>query len=199
MERNFSLKDNITLKKEVLNYLEELDQFNISFESLCNSVPRIKHIKDELFNIAQNSVNDKELMKIIMVKKSIPLKYLSHKKKHRKRFIKQWRIYILALILIFRGSEYSFLKSYVSMPSNCEGLNSEGIVLDIKKDKAGLITPQGSFIYVSPSFHSPVLGSYYIGKELHIKVPLNSFRIFFTAVKLLFLIFIFLYIVKFNN
>ncbi len=43
-------------------------------------------------------------------------------------------------------------------------MNKEGIVMEIQKDKVGLLTPEYEFVYVSYSSFQPSLGSYYGGK-----------------------------------
>lgn len=43
-------------------------------------------------------------------------------------------------------------------------MNKEGIVMEIQKDKVGILTCEYEFIYVSYSSFPPSLGSYYTGK-----------------------------------
>lgn len=59
-------------------------------------------------------------------------------------------------------------------------MNKEGIVMEIKKDKVGLLTSEYEFVYVSYSSFQPSLGSYYAGKLIK--------RSFFHPVKRLLII-----------
>ena len=49
-------------------------------------------------------------------------------------------------------------------------MNKKGIVMEIHKNKVGILTSSGEFIYVANSTVSPNLGEIYESEELKLKI-----------------------------
>lgn len=67
-------------------------------------------------------------------------------------------------------------------------MNKEGIVMEIQKDKVGILTSEYEFIYVNYSSFPPCLGSYYAGKLIKASFFHRVKRFLIIVIMLIFLI-----------
>lgn len=99
-------------KSEIQEYQEELLEWGLDFENLVNNSPKHKKRRELCKEIAQNLVNDEELMVYINKTKRLPIQKIEKKYKIHRKKLERSRIYILALIIIING-DYELLKDYI--------------------------------------------------------------------------------------
>ncbi len=84
---------------EIIEYRKELEKWGISLEELAEISPGNESLRKEYMEVAEAIVNNKDILKILMETKKLPLKKIEdilwvHRKK-----LERGRIYIIAMVL----------------------------------------------------------------------------------------------------
>ncbi|WP_055071605.1 anti-sigma-I factor RsgI family protein [Clostridium massiliamazoniense] len=160
--RKKEILDKKKLVKEIVIYEEQLEEFKLSFNSLCNETPRIDK-KNVILNIAKYVCERKKLIEKIKKKKKIPIRDIAFETRLKEEFIKQYEKYILAYIILFLDKRLSEINKYlrieireldelslVPVVDNSDGDLKKGIALRYKKryGKVIILTNQGEFFRI---------------------------------------------------
>lgn len=101
--------------EEIALFSKELAQYKISFSDLVTSSPSHKDTRDMLLNLAVACIKEESILNSIKTKKVLPIKEIILLTNTNRKFIENWRRYILALILILSTEEYPYIKSYLNI------------------------------------------------------------------------------------
>jgi len=101
--------------EEIALFSKELSSYKISFSDLVDSSPSHKDTRDSLLNLALLCIKDDNILSTIKRKKVLPVKELLLLGNYNRKFIENWRRYILVLILILSTDEYPYIKSYLNI------------------------------------------------------------------------------------
>lgn len=108
-------KENSRRREEIIAFSEELKKYKLSFETLVDSCPSHMDTKNKLLNLAFMCSKENSILDYIHNKKMLPVKEICLITNNNRKFIEKWRKYIIALILIFSNSEYTYLRSYLNI------------------------------------------------------------------------------------
>ena len=100
---------------EIMLFSKELSSYKISFSDLVESSPSHKDTRDSLLNLALLCIKDENILSTIKRKKTLPVKEILLLGNYNRKFIENWRRYILVLILILSTDEYPYIKSYLNI------------------------------------------------------------------------------------
>jgi len=100
---------------EIMLFSKELSLYKISFSDLVESSPSHKDTRDSLLNLALLCIKDENILSTIKRKKTLPVKEILLLGNYNRKFIENWRRYILVLILILSTDEYPYIKSYLNI------------------------------------------------------------------------------------
>jgi len=101
--------------EEIMLFSKELSSYKISFSDLVESSPSHKDTRDSLLNLALLCIKDENILSTIKRKKTLPVKEILLLGNYNRKFIENWRRYILVLILILSTDEYPYIKSYLNI------------------------------------------------------------------------------------
>jgi len=101
--------------EEIILFSKELSLYKISFSDLVESSPSHKDTRDSLLNLALLCIKDENILSTIKRKKTLPVKEILLLGNYNRKFIENWRRYILVLILILSTDEYPYIKSYLNI------------------------------------------------------------------------------------
>ena len=101
--------------EEIALFSQELSLYKISFSDLVESSPSHKDTRDTLLNLALSCVKNDNILEYIKRKKVLPIKEILLLGNYNRKFIENWRRYLLVLILILSANEYPYIKSYLNI------------------------------------------------------------------------------------
>lgn len=108
-------QENIKRKEEIKILSNELKEYNITFNDLVKSSPSHKDTREALVTVAFTSLNDNTILNYIEKYKKLPVKQICLITGRNRKFIEQWRRYILCLIIILSNESYCYITSYLNI------------------------------------------------------------------------------------
>lgn len=99
-------------KLDILEYQEQLSQFDISFSELVELCPKHIDARENAKQIAKYLGSQQEYIDILLQKKQLPMKDLLKSVNCSRKTIERNRKYIIAMALIYIG-DYQSLRSYI--------------------------------------------------------------------------------------
>lgn len=163
--------------REIRIYEKELEKFNIGLSSLWKETPRIDK-KNVILNIAKYVCERKSFVERIKKTKKIPVGDIAFETRLKEEFIKRYKNYILAYIILFLDNRFSEINKYLSIEireldelslvpvvDNSDGALKKGIALEYKKryDKVIILTNQGEFLRIF--YNKCEIGDEVVGKK----------------------------------
>jgi RNA polymerase sigma factor len=99
------------LEVRMLN--EELSHYGLSMIDLTNNSPKHRDTRKTLFKAAILCCKNKDIIHALKKNKMLPLKEIERITGHKRKFLEQWRKYIVTLLVITSSDEYYYLKEYI--------------------------------------------------------------------------------------
>lgn len=108
-------QESLRRQEEIIAFSEELKKYNLSFQMLVGSCPSSRETRSELLNLAFICLKETSILEYLHKTKELPIKQICLLTNNNRAFIKKWKNYILALILILSNEEYIYLPSYLNI------------------------------------------------------------------------------------
>ncbi|WP_157967334.1 MULTISPECIES: sigma factor [Paraliobacillus] len=109
------------LVEEILELSEILKQFNIEFEELEACSPTHRKTKANLITIANDFIQNPELVDFFLKKKRFPVTRFIEVSGHRLKTVERHRKYIVALVVVRLHPEWRQLSAYIQVTFGNEG------------------------------------------------------------------------------
>lgn len=106
-------EENEARKLEIIQYKEELSEWQIEFSDLVKNSPKQDKVRKAYKEIAKTIVSNKELLDLLISKKRLPIKEIQNTVHIHRKKIERGRIYIIALVIVMKG-DYTYLKEYMN-------------------------------------------------------------------------------------
>lgn len=98
---------------EISMFNKELSQYGLSMCDLTENSPKHRDTRKILFNTALKCSSRKEIVYSLKKNRMLPLKEIEVLAGVKRKFLEQWRKYIIALLIITSSDEYAYLKEYI--------------------------------------------------------------------------------------
>ncbi|KPU42832.1 RNA polymerase sigma factor SigI [Oxobacter pfennigii] len=98
---------------EIRLFNEELSQYGLSMADLTVSCPKHRDTRKMLFEIAAKCGQNKEIIRYLKKNKMLSIKEVIELTGVKRKFLEQWRRYLIALLIIASSDEYLYLKEYI--------------------------------------------------------------------------------------
>lgn len=98
---------------EIRIFNKELAEYGLSMADLTVNCPKHKDTRKMLFEVAVKSGKDKNIIKSLKKNKMLPIKDVIEITGVKRKFLEQWRKYLIALLIIVSSDEYLYLKEYI--------------------------------------------------------------------------------------
>lgn len=108
-------QENLKRSEEIKVLSEELKRYNVSFKDLVNNSPSHKDTRDKLLDVSFACSKDSSILNYIHKYKKLPVKQICITIGCNRKFIEQWRRYILSLIIIISNESYYYITSYLNI------------------------------------------------------------------------------------
>jgi len=105
--------ERVMWQEEIQSFKKVLKSYGIKIEDLVASSPKHMQVRQKLAYIAREISADKELLNYIHKSHRLPVKEISRRFKLRRKFVETWRRYLLALVIINTGPEFTLIKEYI--------------------------------------------------------------------------------------
>lgn len=92
---------------------KELSHYGLSMADLTNNSPKHKDTRKSLFKAACLCSKNKDIIHTLKKNKMLPIKEIEKITGYKRKFLEQWRKYIVALLVISSSDEYIYLKEYI--------------------------------------------------------------------------------------
>lgn len=99
-------------RDEIMHFQQLLTKYDLSFSDLVEQSPKHADARKNAIVIAKILVDDKELIKLLLEKKRLPIKQLEEKVNVSRKTIERNRKYIIAIALVLT-SDYVYMKDYI--------------------------------------------------------------------------------------
>jgi len=99
-------------REEIVQFIEVLEQFDLSFNDLLEQSPKHADARKNAMTVAVILAENEELKGILLEKKKLPIKQLESYVSISRKTIERNRKYIIAISLILVG-DYVYLKDYI--------------------------------------------------------------------------------------
>lgn len=108
-----SINNEILNISQVIQLKEELASFNITFKDLVTNCPINEYTQETLLDLACTLAKDDIITSKLNDKKFLDISLICLRYGYKKKFIKKWKVYIIALVLILQQDKYSLIKSFL--------------------------------------------------------------------------------------
>lgn len=98
---------------EIKLYSHELSLYNLSMSDLTMNCPKHKDTRKVLFDVAAACRQNETVTTYLKKTKMLPIKEIIELTKVKRKFLEQWRKYMIALIIILWSEEYLYIKEYI--------------------------------------------------------------------------------------
>jgi len=102
---------------EVKMFNKELSIYGLSMADLTVNSPKHKDTRKLLFNVAVKCSMDRSIIKSLKKSKLLPIKDIIELTGVKRKFVEEWRKYLIALFIIISSNEYLYLKEYIDFSS----------------------------------------------------------------------------------
>lgn len=107
-------KESEERKHEILELTQCLNEFGIRFGDLADASPKHDDSRQSLFAIARQLADNRELMRLMLAKRQLPIKELLELVSVSRKTLERNRKFIIAAALIYEGP-YPYLKAYLQL------------------------------------------------------------------------------------
>ncbi len=188
-------------KEKLSTFKNKLWELDIVLQDLVLECPTDDSSVQSALKIAKTLAENDKTYKKLFAKKDIPYEDLDDNTKAQKKYIEKYKKYILVLCVIIK-EDLKIIHSYFKNVENGKGFAENiGLVLEIYKNQAILITFQGRFVITKiRSFNDMVIGKQIKLDNLNIKsaspgkIGSNRIYILAAAVLVLFIVFLFTFL-----
>jgi RNA polymerase sigma factor len=98
---------------EIRMFNQELSRYGLSLTDLTSNSPKHRDTRKMLFEIAVKCGGEAGIVKDLRRNKMLPIKDIMLVTGAKRKFLEQWRKYLVALITIASSDEYLYLKEYI--------------------------------------------------------------------------------------
>lgn len=98
---------------EIRLYNEELKKYSLSMSDLVHNCPKHKDTRKQLFETAILCSRDINIVRSLKKTRLLPIKDIIELTGLKRKFIEQWRKYLIALIIAASSDEYLYIKEYI--------------------------------------------------------------------------------------
>ena len=102
------------MKNEILRLSDELENYNISFEKLIDTLPKHQITKLNAIEVTKLIISDKTILELLMEKGNLPRKEITSKMNVTNKQLKRSRNYIIATTIVLSG-EYETIREYLDI------------------------------------------------------------------------------------
>ncbi len=102
------------IQKEIVEYNQLLEEYQISFSDLTNYCPKCNTKRQDVIKVAKLISENNKLRTYIIEKKQLPVKELQKLVSDFHQTIEKYRKYMIAVILIYIG-DFTFMKNYINV------------------------------------------------------------------------------------
>ncbi len=106
-------KENEARKLEILQYKNELSNWQIEFSDLVKISPKQEKLRRLYKDVARLIIDNKELLDILVDKKRLPIKEIEKLTGIHRKKLERGRTYIISLVIVMEG-DYPYLKEYTN-------------------------------------------------------------------------------------
>lgn len=99
---------------EVMMFNDELKKYGLSMNDLALNCPKHNDTRKQLFKVAFQCLKKGDIIESLNKKKLLPIKEIIELTGVKRKFLEQWRKYLIAIIVIISSNEYSYLKEYIN-------------------------------------------------------------------------------------
>lgn len=107
--------ENEKREEEVIQLSTELSSYGLNFGDLVESSPSHNDTRNALLNIALQCSKNNSILSQIREKKVLPISQISILTGANKKYLGNWRRYLLVLILILSNENYYYIKDYLDV------------------------------------------------------------------------------------
>lgn len=100
---------------EVKMFNIELSNYSLSMADLTYNCPKHKDTRKQLFNTAVSCSKNQEIIRSLKKNRMLPIKNILEISDLKRKFLEQWRKYLIALLIIVSSDEYIYLKEYINL------------------------------------------------------------------------------------
>lgn len=98
---------------EIRMFNRELLDYGVSIADLTVNCPKHKDTRRQLFQVAARVSMEKKTISMLKKNKMLPIKDVMDTTGVKRKFLEQWRKYLIALLVIVSSDEYLYLKEYL--------------------------------------------------------------------------------------
>lgn len=113
IESQQTFDEKLDRASQIIIFKDTMKEFGISINDLLNSSPKHKDTRKKLMNLAFDISKQREMSQYIMKNKMLPTKDIISKSGVSRKFIDEWRKYIIALVIIFCDNRLDSIKEYI--------------------------------------------------------------------------------------
>ncbi|HBT19931.1 MAG TPA: RNA polymerase sigma-I factor [Peptococcaceae bacterium] len=106
--------EKIMWKEEMLLFCRTIEDFGITLKELAASSPKHQRVRRKIADIAKKISSDSKLTCYILQNRRLPIKEIVSKFKLQRKFVETWRRYLIALIIIEAGPQFTLIKEYIN-------------------------------------------------------------------------------------
>lgn len=99
---------------EIKMFNKELSEYGISIADLTYNSPKHRDTRKLLYEAAVKCSKDKSILRSLKRTRMLPIKEIMEITEVKRKFLEQWRRYIIALLVIMSSDEYLYLKEYIN-------------------------------------------------------------------------------------
>lgn len=94
-------------------YCNELSLYGLSMADLTKNCPKHKDTRKMLFEVADKCSRDEGIIRYLKKNKMLSINEILKLTGVKRKFLEQWRKYLIALIIILWSEEYLYIKEYI--------------------------------------------------------------------------------------
>ncbi|SCG82323.1 putative RNA polymerase sigma factor SigI [Proteiniborus sp. DW1] len=106
-------KENESIKLEIFQYKNELNNWQIDFSDLVKVSPKQEKLRSLYKEVARLIMENEELLNMLLDKKRLPIKEIENLTGIHRKKLERGRTYIISLIIVMKG-DYPYLKEYIN-------------------------------------------------------------------------------------
>lgn len=113
IENNPPLDERLDRASQIMMFKDTMESFGISINDLVNNSPKHKDTRKKLIDLAFYISKQSDISQYITKNKMLPIKDIISTYSVSRKFIDEWRKYIIALVIIFSDNRLDSIKEYI--------------------------------------------------------------------------------------
>ncbi len=109
-----NLDEQVAIQDEISRYIDALKDFEITLDALLDNAPRHEAVRQENIRLSRNIAQDPPITKKLYTTKKLPMTEIALRFQTTKRKLQLFRIYIIALIILFK-QRFEHILSFIHM------------------------------------------------------------------------------------